>query len=127
MKQQRSINNNTDAYLKFLKPGALARLRDSRIRFTTKTSLPLLDLVQSSSATNDVMQVNLVNDEIPNFVTTTTTKVNNNIRYGPRCPQRKKLVANKAMMMMFINSETAAVVAAAAGSDNSNSNFVAAH
>ncbi|KAJ4851233.1 hypothetical protein Tsubulata_022288 [Turnera subulata] len=78
-------------YLRFLKPGALAQLRDSRIsaRSHRVHSLPQQISPQPSQpllADNPISA-----DDFPCFSPR---------MYGPRCPQRKKLVAAKAVLFL---------------------------
>ncbi|KDP22712.1 hypothetical protein JCGZ_01814 [Jatropha curcas] len=86
----------TEPYLKFLKPGALAQLRDSRIsaRSHSVTSIPLLRSSPPSSPSSNTLQSQTnTMDDFPCF----SGRI-----FGPRCLQRKKLVAAKSVM--FLNS-----------------------
>ncbi|XP_028751777.1 uncharacterized protein LOC114762970 [Neltuma alba] len=84
-----------DQFHKFLKPGALARIRDSRIsaRSHRLSSLCQISLCpnsppSSSRSTDGQPQINVAEGS-PLFAGRT---------YGPRCPQRKKLVASKYVL-----------------------------
>ncbi|OAY33106.1 hypothetical protein MANES_13G070200v8 [Manihot esculenta] len=89
--------SRTEPYLRFLKPGALAQLRDSRIsaRSHRVNSLRLIALhrvSRPSSPSSDSVQPQLNNfDGMPCFLSRF---------YGPRCPQRKKLVAAKSVLFL---------------------------
>ncbi|KAK3184371.1 hypothetical protein Dsin_031657 [Dipteronia sinensis] len=119
----------SEPFLKYLKPGALARLRDSKIiaRSQRVKSIPQISSHRMSppssppSSSDGQPQVN-VPDGFPFF----SGRV---CGYGPRFPQRKKLVAAKAVM--FFSSAQSGPV-----SDlpdpvidvfSSDSNIVAAH
>ncbi|KAJ1389241.1 hypothetical protein SESBI_16120 [Sesbania bispinosa] len=84
---------------KYLKPGALARIRDSRIsarshRFLNSLSqIPLYRPPSPPPSSADQPQVN-AGDAFPFFVAGI---------YGPRCPQRKKLVAAKSVFFIPVN------------------------
>ncbi|XP_019158850.1 PREDICTED: uncharacterized protein LOC109155685 [Ipomoea nil] len=76
------------SYLRYLKPGALAQLRDSRISARTHrvfaSQLQISSPLRSPSSPAHVVPV----DGFP----CSPVRIR-----GPRCPQRKKLVAAKAM------------------------------
>ncbi|KAF1885204.1 hypothetical protein Lal_00029093 [Lupinus albus] len=77
---------------KFLKPGALAKLRDSQI--TAKRRLRRvnsLSHIPSPFPSNDVQPQQNDNEGFPCFVTRT---------FSPRCPQRKKLMASKSVFFV---------------------------
>ncbi|KAL1812894.1 hypothetical protein DCAR_0625157 [Daucus carota subsp. sativus] len=79
-----------ESYLKYLKPGALAKLRDSRInarshRINTK---PRTQSLPASPVRLPIAQ--FTSDVIPSFAGRI---------YGVRCPQRKKLVAAKSFYL----------------------------
>ncbi|GAV66976.1 hypothetical protein CFOL_v3_10485 [Cephalotus follicularis] len=97
---RRQSPTKPEPYLKYLKPGALARLRDSRIsaRSHRLNSLLQISLAHRSSPpssppSNDGQTLVNAFDAFPCFAARV---------YGPRCPQRKKLLAAKAGM--FFNS-----------------------
>ncbi|XP_027344115.1 uncharacterized protein LOC113856483 [Abrus precatorius] len=80
---------------KYLKPGALARIRDSRISARSHRLNSLSQIPPSSPLTNaDEPQVNAVDAGFPFFVARI---------YGPRCPQRKKLMAAKSILFVPVN------------------------
>ncbi|KAJ0111731.1 hypothetical protein Patl1_02020 [Pistacia atlantica] len=91
-----------EPFLKYLKPGALARLRDSKIsaRSHRVISIPQISPHRMSpmspppSSNDDHPQVS-VTDAFPCF---------SGRMYGPRCPQRKKLVAAKAVLLFDLES-----------------------
>ncbi|KAB1201967.1 hypothetical protein CJ030_MR8G005349 [Morella rubra] len=99
-----SSPSKTESFHKYLKPGALAQIRDSRISARTHrvNSLYWLSSSQMSlhrttpqpspSSSNDGQQptVNAM-ESIPYFAARI---------YGPRCPQRKKLVAAKSVLFL---------------------------
>ena len=85
---------------KYLKPGALAQIRDSRITAHRLNSLYLLSSSislhrtsspPSSNATAQQTPVNAFTDDIPCF----SGRI-----YDPRYPQRKKLVAAKSVLFL---------------------------
>ncbi|KAJ9170074.1 hypothetical protein P3X46_018208 [Hevea brasiliensis] len=97
MKRRTRSLPRTEPYLKFLKPGALAQLRDSRIsaRSHRVNSLRLIPLHRASfpsslSSNSEQPQVNNM-DGLPCFLSRI---------YGPSCPQRKKLVAAKSVLFL---------------------------
>ncbi|KAJ4730034.1 Peptidyl-prolyl cis-trans isomerase [Melia azedarach] len=116
----------SEPFLRYLKPGALARMRDSRIsaRSHRVCAIPQISPHRPPSpspppSSDGQPQVNM-NDGFPCF---------SGRMYGPRCPQRKKLVAAKAVL--FLSSSQSGPV-----SDlpdpvidvfNSDSNMVVAH
>ncbi|RAL42870.1 hypothetical protein DM860_009377 [Cuscuta australis] len=75
------------SYLRYLKPGALARLRDSRISARNHRAvgsrLPICSVHDSPAAPTHIVP----GDGFP----CSPVRIR-----GPRCPQRKKLVASKA-------------------------------
>ncbi|XP_047306847.1 uncharacterized protein LOC124910264 [Impatiens glandulifera] len=103
----RSSSKRTDeSFLRYLKPGALAQLRDSRInarsnRLDLKFQIssiriqsPLLSPIRSPNRLAEI------NDGFLHF----SGKI-----YGPRCQQRKRLLASRSVF--FINSSPASPVA----------------
>ncbi|KAI5340325.1 PREDICTED: AT4G26960 [Prunus dulcis] len=90
-----SLNRSTEPFLKYLKPGALAQIRDSRISSARSHRLNWLSQICTSppsSPANDagLPQVNVI-DGFPCF----SGRI-----YGPRCPQRKKLAASKSVLFL---------------------------
>ena len=86
-----NLNNN----LHYLKPGALAQLRDERIRIRSSSSSCSRKRKRSSSEnTNPSSSVEIVrvSDEIQ-----MNSPPLNFLVFGPVCPQRKKLSASKAI------------------------------
>nr|GEV19839.1 leucine-rich repeat protein [Tanacetum cinerariifolium] len=80
----RNNNHHTATYLRFLRPGALAQLRDSKLK--TRCELPF----------------------------GLAARV-----YAPRCPQRKKMMAIRAVIDVYES--------VVGGVDGFSSDFVAAH
>ncbi|GMN61736.1 hypothetical protein TIFTF001_030828 [Ficus carica] len=79
-------------FLKYLKPGALAQIRDSRISARSHRAIALSQIRSSppSSPPSTPVQTPVGStDGFPCF----SGRV-----YGPRCPQRKKLVASKSVL-----------------------------
>ncbi|KAG1368340.1 hypothetical protein COCNU_14G008080 [Cocos nucifera] len=103
---------------RYLRPGALARLRDSRIsarspRSTLKIPIPRLSAPSSPQAPPAAAAQM---DGSPCFVIRT---------YGPRFPQRKKLVAAKSIF--FVPSSPSGLEISDAAVDLFNSDLVVAH
>ncbi|RYR28034.1 hypothetical protein Ahy_B01g052134 isoform B [Arachis hypogaea] len=93
-----TIPQNHHNFHKYLKPGALARIRDSRIisarshRIGSICQIPL----RRTSPPSSPPQANAAAsfDGFPFFVARI---------YGPRCPQRKKLMAAKSVMFVPVS------------------------
>ncbi|PON83836.1 hypothetical protein TorRG33x02_203870 [Trema orientale] len=103
----RSSPSRTEPFLKYLKPGALAQIRDSRIsaRSHRVVSLAQIRSSQPSSpppSTPGQLSVAAM-DGFPCF----SGRV-----FGPRCPQRKKLVASKAVLFPSQNPSSPVLDAA---------------
>ncbi|KAF5741436.1 hypothetical protein HS088_TW10G00433 [Tripterygium wilfordii] len=98
-------HNRAEPYLRYLKPGALAQIRDSRFSARSRR-IDLLPQIWAHSASPPSSnpsnggrpEVNLI-DVFPCF----SPRI-----YVPRCPQRKKLVAAKAVL--FSNASTSGLV-----------------
>ncbi|KAL5082023.1 hypothetical protein RYX36_010444 [Vicia faba] len=94
--KQRTRPTLPNHFHKFLKPGALARIRDSKItaRSHRLNSLSQISTYRPPSSpppiSIDQSQPN-PSDGFPFFATGI---------YGPRCPQRKKLVAAKSVFFV---------------------------
>ncbi|XP_054792818.1 uncharacterized protein LOC129298432 [Prosopis cineraria] len=84
-----------EQFQKYLKPGALARMRDSRIsakshRLNSLCQISLRRATPPSSPRSTAGQSQIiVGDSFPCFVGRI---------FGPRCPQRKKLTAVKSVL-----------------------------
>ncbi|KAJ4757788.1 hypothetical protein LUZ62_022823 [Rhynchospora pubera] len=79
-----------DRFLRFLKPGALARIRDSKIIARSVRSVPLSRLAPPSSPSPDEQSVAPeTTGRQPRFVFYRVS--------GPRYPSRKKLVASRSV------------------------------
>ena len=93
--------SDSEPFHKYLKPGALAQIRDSRISAHRVNSLYLLSSSSislhctssppSSNAAPQQTPLNASTDGIPCF----SGRI-----YGPRCPQRKKLMAAKSVLFL---------------------------
>lgn len=88
----RSSPNRTEPFLKYLKPGALAQIRDSRISARSHRIVSIAQIRSSppSSPPSTPGQPPVTAmDGFPCF----SGRV-----YGPRCPQRKKIVSSKSVL-----------------------------
>ncbi|WOL15703.1 hypothetical protein Cni_G24484 [Canna indica] len=99
-----SVSRIDERLHRFLRPGALARLRDSRIssaRYPRSVAIHRLSLPPSPSpaAPSDASQI----DGIPCFVSRA---------HGPRIMQRKKLAAAKCIFFAPSNMDLLDLVAA---------------
>ncbi|XP_042519261.1 uncharacterized protein LOC122093074 [Macadamia integrifolia] len=95
----RSPAKREEVFYRYLKPGALAQLRDSKInarsqRRDLQTQIHLYRVTSSSLALSTGTNIQPQIDGFPCFVGRT---------YGPRCPQRKKLVAAKSFYFLSSN------------------------
>lgn len=93
MRSIQSSSKREQRLKKYLKPGALAQLRDARIHARSQTfiaarKLSVVTNAEPSGPTraNPLNQPQVIVDETPCF------KVRS---FGPCCPQRKKLMASK--------------------------------
>lgn len=93
MRSIQSSSKREQRLKKYLKPGALAQLRDARIHARSQTFIAArkLSVVPNAepsgpSRANPLNQPQVIVDETPCF------KVRS---FGPCCPQRKKLMASK--------------------------------
>ncbi|KAK6919367.1 hypothetical protein RJ641_015271 [Dillenia turbinata] len=88
-----SRKRNGGGFSRFLKPGALAKLRDSKIsgaksRSEIQILFPPQDQINNGGQTSQTINQIINIDGFPCF----------GVRvYGVRCPQRKKLVASKSV------------------------------
>ncbi|KAK4255344.1 hypothetical protein QN277_008356 [Acacia crassicarpa] len=113
-----------DHFHKFLKPGALARIRDSRIsarshRLTSLCQISLRSASPPSSphSTHGLSQINVA-EAPPCFAGRT---------YGPRCPQRKKLVAAKYVLFVAAAPSNLAVNSPDLTTDSFNNDVAVAN
>ncbi|GMJ08158.1 hypothetical protein HRI_004485000 [Hibiscus trionum] len=90
----------SEPFLKYLKPGALARLRDSRISARSHRTGSIFQISPSSSPSHVHQPFSVAVDSFPCFLATGRA-------YGPRCLGRKKLCAAKGMI--FLNSTQSAL------------------
>ena len=91
-----SRSSKTEAFHKYLKPGALAQLRDSKINArSNKLNSVRLDSIPTQIPSQTHIQISDF-DQIPRFL--------NKIYGGPCCLQRKKLLASKSVLL--VNLET---------------------
>ena len=93
-----------EPFHKYLKPGALAQIRDSRISAHRVNSHSLYLLSSSSSIslhrTSSPPSSNAAPQQTPLSVSTDGIPCFSGRIYGPRCPQRKKLVAAKSVLFL---------------------------
>ncbi|PON68723.1 hypothetical protein PanWU01x14_093300 [Parasponia andersonii] len=103
-----SSPSRTEPFLKYLKPGALAQIRDSRISAKSHRVVSLAQIRSSQpsspppSSTPSQLSVAAM-DGFPCF----SGRI-----FGPRCPQRKKLVASKAVLFTSQNPSSPVLDAA---------------
>ncbi|KAK1439888.1 hypothetical protein QVD17_05712 [Tagetes erecta] len=125
----RNRSTAVDGYLRYLKPGALAQLRDSKINAkshhrSSKSQIYILQSILSSSpvsvsssgspnSTDDAGAIAVVDVESPCF----TVRF-----YGPSCPQRKKLMAARSMFCSEPATDGTGPV-----TDGFSNEFLAAH
>ncbi|XP_059664481.1 uncharacterized protein LOC132310314 [Cornus florida] len=101
---RRSSSKRDEGYLRYLKPGALAQLRDSRIsarshRVDSQTHIPL----HRSPSPPSSSPVRTANAVLAQISTIDGFPCFSGRIYGPRCPQRKKLVAAKSVFFLSSN------------------------
>jgi hypothetical protein len=95
--KQRTRPTLPNNFHKFLKPGALARIRDSKItarshRLNSLSQISIYRLPSTPPPPSSTDQTQTTaSDGFPFFVSGI---------YGPRCPQRKKLVAAKSVFFV---------------------------
>ncbi|KAA0040243.1 uncharacterized protein E5676_scaffold13G004250 [Cucumis melo var. makuwa] len=93
-RSRRSGNSQSETFHKYLKPGALAQIRNSRMiaRFNRVNLVSQIYSTTSSSLPIDsgLLQVNIV-DASPSFAGRV---------YGPLSLQRKKLLASKSLWFL---------------------------
>ncbi|KAG4161620.1 hypothetical protein ERO13_D01G067500v2 [Gossypium hirsutum] len=92
--QMKSISRSfkAEAFHRYLKPGALAQLRDSKINArSNKLKLFRLDSIPSLSPSQTQIQISDF-DQIPRFLS--------KIYGGSCCLQRKKLLAPKSLLLV---------------------------
>ncbi|XP_057954636.1 uncharacterized protein LOC131148747 [Malania oleifera] len=123
----RSPAKRDEGFNKYLKPGALAQLRDLRIsarshRFASHSQIPLCrTLSPSSSPVASPAAARAQAAAIEGFPCFAGRI------YGPRCLQRKKLVAAKSVLFLSSNPSSPASDAADPLIDVFNSDVIAAH
>ncbi|KAJ8749346.1 hypothetical protein K2173_018833 [Erythroxylum novogranatense] len=90
MKQR--IRRSPEPFLRFLKPGALAQLRDSRISARSYRLPQISPAPSPSPSPPSIPQSQLISMDaaFPCF---------SPLIYGPRCPRRKKLLPAKAALL----------------------------
>ncbi|XP_021906117.1 uncharacterized protein LOC110820824 [Carica papaya] len=126
----RSPAKRHDGFYKFLKPGALARLRDSRIiaRSSKTNCLPTcssphrIDLPLPQMAAQVQTQIQTF-DQIPDFL---------NKIYSPYCIRRKRLAAAKSVSLLSLSTSNPVLESGAGNSNHPlvsvvNSDVVVAH
>ncbi|XP_022717673.1 uncharacterized protein LOC111276130 [Durio zibethinus] len=88
----------TEAFHKYLKPGALAQLRDSKINArSNKLNSVRLESVPTQIPSQTQIQISDF-DQIPRFL--------NKIYGGPFCLQRKKLLASKSVLPVNLGTSS---------------------
>ncbi|XP_027171990.1 uncharacterized protein LOC113771617 [Coffea eugenioides] len=117
-RRQAPRRGESPAYLRYLKPGALAQLRDSRISARTHgvDSKP----TQISSPPRPATPPQIGPSDGPSSPCLSARI------YGPRCPQRKKLVAAKGPLFVGPNV-TGHAQEPGPISDSSSLNVLVAH
>ncbi|XP_023554641.1 uncharacterized protein LOC111811831 [Cucurbita pepo subsp. pepo] len=104
-RSRRSGNSHSETFHKYLKPGALAQIRNSRMiaRFNRVNLVSQIYSTRSSSLSpsttpmgSSMLQVNIA-DASPCFAGRV---------YGPLCLQRKKLLAAKSSLWFLASSPT---------------------
>ncbi|CAH8363480.1 unnamed protein product [Eruca vesicaria subsp. sativa] len=111
----RSPARKNDGFHRYLKPGALAQIRNSRIN--TRSSTSLLSLSLSPPIDPPSQQANnLTVEQVPHLL----RKI-----YGPYSYQRKKLGAARSSMMMMVNLNNNPMIIES--SSGGNSSDVIAH
>ncbi|KAJ9551658.1 hypothetical protein OSB04_015703 [Centaurea solstitialis] len=99
-----------NGYLRYLRPGALAQLRDSKInarshhlRSSYTSHISIYRAIMSSSPSGSPTTSDDLQQPLPEAITSTFTLADGELPfisarfydYEPRCPQRKKLMAAK--------------------------------
>ncbi|KAM4103670.1 hypothetical protein ACJW30_06G095900 [Castanea mollissima] len=106
-----SSPTRSEPFHKYLKPGALAQIRDSRISAHRTHRVNSLYLLSSSSSSSISLHRTTPPSSPPSSnaaaqQTPVTASFTDGIPcfsgriYGPRCPQRKKLVAAKSVLFL---------------------------
>ncbi|KAL1206484.1 hypothetical protein V5N11_027058 [Cardamine amara subsp. amara] len=125
----RSPVRRNDGFHRYLKPGALAQIRNSRINARSTTTLvsrslshpiDLLSSSQSSVAEVTAAQ-NLTMDQVPHLL----RKI-----YGPYSLKRKKFAASRSvssMMIMNLNPPLNSIIESTGGNNSVLNNDVIAH
>ncbi|KAE8687359.1 aconitate hydratase 2 [Hibiscus syriacus] len=96
----RHPSTRSEPFLKYLKPGALARLGDSRISGRSHRTSSIFQISLSSPTSNGDQPFSVAVDSFPCLLATRRA-------YGPRCLRRKKQFASKGMV--FLNSTAPAL------------------
>ncbi|XP_068336394.1 uncharacterized protein [Pyrus communis] len=94
-----SPNRSAEPFLKYLKPGALAQIRDSRISRARSHQLNWLSQICLSPALSPGPDAGLPQANAMEGFPCFSGRI-----YGPRCPQRKKLAASKSVMFLSPSS-----------------------
>ncbi|XP_062106111.1 uncharacterized protein LOC133817578 [Humulus lupulus] len=117
----RSSPSQAEPFLKYLKPGALAQIRDSRISARSHRFLSIAQIrpsPPSSPSSTPVQSPVIAMDGFPCF---------SGRMFGPRCPQRKKLVASKSVLFPSQNPSSPVLDVADPIIDVFSSSDIAAH
>ncbi|CAI9759983.1 unnamed protein product [Fraxinus pennsylvanica] len=133
--RRHSSPSNREAYLRYLKPGALAQLRDSRIS-AARTHRVTKSVVQAQICASPSRSPSATSPGSPTQVNGPPSSPSffSGRIYGPRCPQRKKLMAARAVFISGPNfsgtgmDSPGQVMDLIGGSENSsNNNILVAH
>lgn len=125
----RSPVRRNDGFHRYLKPGALAQIRNSRINARSTTTLvsrtlshPIDPLSPSPNSVAEVATAqNLTMDQVPHLL----RKI-----YGPYSLKRKKLAASRSvasMMIMNLNPPINSIIESSSGNNSVLSSDVIAH
>ncbi|GLT83555.1 hypothetical protein SLE2022_018380 [Rubroshorea leprosula] len=111
----RSSSRRNEVFYRYLKPGALAQIRDSRVNARSQKSDSLLANLLThqvdSVLTQHPSQTQISSmDRLPRFL--------NKVYGGPCCLRRKKLVANKSVFSLNLNPSGADLESSVNNNDN---------
>ncbi|XP_010539303.1 PREDICTED: uncharacterized protein LOC104813425 [Tarenaya hassleriana] len=110
---------NDGGFHRYLKPGALAQIRDSRIngRSNSLVSRSSLQRLESQSPSSSPQILTL--DHVPDLL----SKI-----YGPSSLRRKKLVAARSVSLMNMNASQSSILESAGGNSSVlNNDVLVAH
>ncbi|MCL7031093.1 hypothetical protein MKW94_023560 [Papaver nudicaule] len=100
-----------EGYHRYLKPGALAQLRDSRI-VSAKSQISLFRVSASKLgiSTASVTSTTVQNHQISSIAANEGFPCFTGRIFNPRCPQRKKLVAPRSFSFLISSSNPSSPV-----------------